>query len=297
MRSALRTATVAAFLLVGMPTMALALPADSGTRASVKQRVESSMVVRGEIAIETDGTVSGVQLHREEKLPAGVAKLVRDNALQWRFDPIMKDGQAVAARAPMNVRVVAKKVDGDQYEIGLRGANFDADYNSDDRSAVTSIAMQPPRYPETAFRSGASGAVYLLVKVARDGTVEDAYAEQVNLTFLSSEADQRRFRELFAKNAVAAAKRWQFRVPTEGEQADAPFWSVRVPVTYTLGDAGRRPQDDYGQWSSYVSGPRERAPWRDETKDAQASPDTLTDGGVYMADTNGPKLRTPLQGS
>ncbi len=297
MRSALRTATVAAFLLVGMPAMALEQPANSGTRASVKQRVESSMMVRGEIDIETDGTVSAVQLHREDKLPAGVARLVRDNALQWRFDPIMKDGKAVAARAPMNLRVVARKVEGDQYEIGLRGVSFNGEYNGDDRSAVTSIAMPPPRYPETAFRSGASGAVYLLVKVARDGKVEDAYAEQVNLTFLSSEADQRRFRELFAKSAVAAAKRWQFRAPTEGERVDAPFWSVRIPVTYTLGDAGRHPKDDYGQWSSYVSGPRERAPWRDEATDAQASPDTLSDGGVYMADSKGPHLLTPLQGS
>ncbi len=280
-------------LLATMP--ASAAESAGGTRAAVRQRVESSMLVRGEVAIEADGSASALQLYRQDKLPPGVVELVRGLAMQWRFEPVMEGGRAVPVRAPMSLRVVARKVDGDQFEIGLRGVSFDS-RNTDDRQSVTRLSMTPPRYPEQAYRAGASGNVYLLVKVGRDGGVEDVFAEQVNLTFLSNEADQRRFRDMFARNTMAAARQWRFDVPSEGEAAGLPFWNVRVPVSYSLGDSSRRDADDYGRWVSYVAGPRERAPWRDEAQEAGSAPDTLADGGVYMADRQGPRLLTPLQG-
>jgi len=239
-----------------------------------------------------------LQLRQEEKLPEGVVKLVREQALQWRFEPIVVDGKAVRAIAPMSVRVIARRLEGGSYEVSLRGVSFQK-YDSTDPQNVSSITMNPPRYPELAFRAGATGSVYLLVKVGRDGKVEDAFAEQVNLTYLSRESDQRRFRELLAKNAVTAAKGWTFRVPTEGDSATQPYWNVRVPISYNIGDS--RPDqgaETYGRWKSYVAGPRASAPWRTQDQNAEASPDSLAEGGVYMADRNtGPRLLTPLQGS
>ena len=284
---------MAAVSLTAIPVVATA--GSGSTHAAVRQRVESSMLVRGEVFIEVDGSVSALQLHREEVLPPAVAKLVRDAVLQWRFEPVMEGGHVVRARAPMSLRVVARKLEGDQYDVSLRGVNFYS-YESGDPKRVSTIDMKPPHYPEQAFLAGASGNVYLLVKIGRDGKVEDAFAEQVNLTFLSNEADQRRFRDVFAKSAVAAARRWRFRVPSEGEAAAQSSWNVRVPVDYSLGDAVRRDDDGYGRWVSYVPGPRERAPWRDETQEAGFSLDTLADGGIYMADDRGPHLLTPLQG-
>ena len=287
---------VAGVLLLAAPVWASAA-VSSGSVASVRQQVESSMLVGGEVHIEQDGTVSGVVLRQEDKLPEGVVKLVRDTALQWRFEPIVVDGRAVKALAPMSLRVVARKVEGGSYEVSLRGVSFQKE-NSADPHDVTAIEMAPPRYPEQAFRSGATGSVYLLVKVGSDGKVEDAFAEQVNLTFLSRESEQRRFRELLAKNAVSAARRWTFRVPTEGEGATKPFWNVRVPVSYTINNpTAPKGAETYGRWISYVAGPRERAPWRTESQEAGSAPDTLAEGGVYMADRNtGPQLLTPLQG-
>jgi hypothetical protein len=106
----------------------------------------------------------------------------------------------------------------------------------------------------------------------------------------------KKLREIFAKSALAAARKWTFRPPTEGEDVSAPYWQVRVPVDYSLRDQPNEgSESSYGRWISYVPGPRERAPW-DTGKDASGfSPDTLPAGGVYMVDSNGPHLLTPLQ--
>jgi len=263
---------------------------------SVREQIESSLLVTGTVDIEPNGSVSAIQMDHEEKLPTGVVTFVRDSGLQWRFEPIVRDGKAVKARAPMSVRVVAKKVAGDQYQIRLAGVNFDR-YDSEDPGIVRSLKMDPPRYPDKAVQAGASGSVYLVVKVGPDGKVQDAVAEQVNLRILGSESELRLLREVLAKSALSATKNWSFRVPTEGEQAAKAFWNVRVPVSYSLDRQPSEGQDrDYGKWISYIPGPRQKAPWVDDDEAAGFSPDTLGDGGVYMANSNGPRLLTPLQG-
>lgn len=292
MRKLFVAVAFAALFMTAMPVVA---SDGNGGVAAVRERIESSMVVRGDVSIEIDGSVSAVQLDKEDKLPVGVVKMVREAGLQWRFEPVIKDGVPVPALAPMSVRVIARKLDGERYEISLRGVNF-ARFDVDDPQNIARIEMKPPRYPEQAYRSGVSGSVYLLLKVGRDGKVQDAFAEQVNLTFLSRESDQRRARELLAKSAVAGARQWSFRVPTQGSEAAQPFWNVRVPVSYSL-DKGGAEGNEQGRWVSYVPGPRERAPWRDDSEQPGFSPDALADGSVNLVDNNGPRLLTPLQGS
>lgn len=282
-----------AVLVTATPVTAMA--ESGGGIAAVRERIESSLVVRGEVSIETDGSVSAVQLAKEDKLPVGVVSMVRDAGLKWRFEPVLRDGVAVRAVAPMSLRVIARKLDGDRYEISLRGINF-ARLDADDPENIARVSLKPPRYPEQAYRAGISGSVYLLVKVGRDGKVEDAFAEQVNLTFLSRENDQRRARDLLAKSALAGARQWTFRVPTQGPGAAQPFWNVRVPVSYSLDNGGAEGQEQ-GRWVSYVPGPRERAPWREGSEQLGFSPDALVDGSVNLVDNNGPHLLTPLQGS
>ncbi|HYG08024.1 MAG TPA: protein tonB [Stenotrophomonas sp.] len=264
--------------------------------ASVRKQIESSLLVSGNVDIEPDGSVSRLDIDHEDKLPEGVVKFVRDNAMAWRFEPVIRDGKVVKARAPMNLRVVARKLDDGNYRIALRGVSFER-YDAADPHGVSWGKMTPPSFPTDAFRSGASATVYLLVKVGRDGRVEDAVAEQVNLRIVASEGAMRRFRTLFADSTLAAARKWTFRVPAKGKEADAPYWSVRVPVSYSLEDQPvENSERDYGKWISYVPGPRQVAPWSDEQADANFSPDTLTDGGIYMASSNAPRLLTPLQG-
>lgn len=263
---------------------------------SVRQEVESSLLVEGTIHIERDGSVSAMILDHEDKLPSGVVTFVRNAGRRWRFEPVVRDGAVVKVSAPMSVRVVAKKLEGGQYQVSLVGASFER-YDRDDPHGVRSVRMDPPCYPEQAFRAGASGSVYLLVKVGRQGQVEDAIAEQVNLRVLGNEGELRLLRNMFAKSAIAATRNWSFRVPTEGEAAEKPFWNVRVPVTYSMGaEANDGLDGSYGKWISYIPGPRQKAPWVEDKEAAGFSPDTLKEGGVYMADSQGPRLLTSLQG-
>ena len=286
---------VVGMLLLATPLLASATRTGGGVTA-VREQVENSMLVRGNIHVEVDGSVSNVVLEQQDKLPSGVVSLVRRAATAWRFEPVEVDGKVVKAIAPMSVRVVARKVEGGNYEVSLRGASFQS-YDAADPQDIASLSMPAPQYPPLAAAAGATGNVYLLVKIGRDGKVQDAFAEQVNLTFLSREAEQRRYRDMLAKNAVAAARRWTFRVPSEGEAATLPYWTVRVPVNYSMNSGRPSNADEYGRWTSYVPGPREQAPWRLEGQGAESSPDTLAEGGIYMADRNtGPRLLTPLQG-
>ncbi|EKU24266.1 hypothetical protein XTGART2_2962 [Xanthomonas translucens pv. graminis] len=220
------------------------------------------------------------------------------NASQIRtFEPALRDGKPVPARTPMTLRLVAKRQQGDRYQVEIRHASFAA-YDPKDPRAVTSIRTPPPAYPEAAYRAGASGSAYLVLKVARDGSVADAAVEQVNLRIVASESEMQRLREIFARSALAAARKWRFRPPSEGKDVSAPYWAVRVPVNYSLRDQPNQGMDgSYGHWISYVPGPRARALW-DTGEDASGfSPDALSAGGVYMVDNNGPRLLTPLQGS
>jgi len=292
MRHMLAAVAVGAVLVMGMPVVATA---GSGGVSSVRERIESSMVVRGDVTIETDGSVSALRLEKQDELPPSVVKLVRDAGLKWKFEPVVRNGVAVRALAPMSLRVIARKLDLGRYEISLRGINFSR-LDGDDPESIARIEMTPPRYPVQAFRAGVSGSVYLLLKVGRDGKVEDVFAEQVNLTFLSGESEQRLGRELLAKSAIAAARQWTFRVPTQGAEAGQAFWNVRVPVGFSLGDAAAEGQGP-ARWVSYVAGPRERAPWRDDSDPLGFAPDALVDGSVNLVDNNGPRLLTPLQGS
>lgn len=282
------------WLLLSWLTLLLLAPtAGAGTPTSLRKQVESSLLVAGMLDIETDGSVLAVAIEHQDKLPPAVVTLVRDSARKWRFEPTVVEGQAVRARSPMLVRLVANKLDNGDYQIALRSASFEHN-DLDDHSILGRIEMGPPRYPEIAFRNGVGGNVYLLLKVGRDGTVQDVVAEQVNLRVLGSAPQMRRFRDALADAALVAARKWKFRPPSEGKQAQAPFWTARVPVGYTVGS--QHAEGEPGRWTSYVPGPRHRPDWFNDSDEIGFSPDALAEGGIYMAERNGPRLLTPLHG-
>lgn len=262
---------------------------------AVRKQAESSMLVTGKIDIEADGAVSALTIDQEDRLPAGVVTFVRNTAMQWKFEPALREGKAVPARSPMTLRIVAKRLQDDAYRVEIRHASFTT-YDPSDEHAVTSLQMAPPPYPEAAYRAGVSGSVYLVLKVARDGTVADAAVEQVNLRIVASEGEMKKLRALLGNSALAAARKWTFRPPSEGKDVAAPFWSVRVPVNYSLGGQPNEGMPEgYGRWISYIPGPRERAPWVTGEDAVGFSPDALPANGVYMVDNSGPRLLTPLQ--
>ncbi|WP_223674413.1 energy transducer TonB [Novilysobacter selenitireducens] len=273
---------------IGLFLALVTLPAFAGGPGAVRKQVESSMLVKGTIDVNADGSVAGHALEQPDKLPPGVVDLVTQAVRAWRFGPVkLREGEAYA-RAGVSVRVVAKKVDEDGFIVEVRGAQFS---EARPGESVTADKMSPPPYPRGLGASGIGGEVYLIVKVGRSGEVEDVVAEQVNLFTLGSESQIARWRDQLAKSAVRAARQWTFSPPTKGAYVDRPFWLARVPVAYHV--TGRHRQAQYGQWQAYVPGPHLGNPWyRDESA---PDADAIAAGNVQPVD-NAFRLLTPMQG-
>lgn len=78
----------------------------AGPTLSAK-RAEATMLVTGSITLAPDGTVRSYSIYRREALPEPVAELIDNNASAWRFEPVVVQGQPVAAIADMSLRVLA----------------------------------------------------------------------------------------------------------------------------------------------------------------------------------------------
>ncbi len=267
--------------------------AAQGAGAARKQ-AESSMLLKGDIDIAVDGSVEQVSFEREEKIPSRLASFVRQAAMQWKFEPILQGDAPVAAHAPMSVRLVADKLENGDYRIRITSASF-GKYDPDDRTAVRFQKQTPPSYPTNAVRARVAGDVYAVVKVGPDGRVLDVAAEQVNLHGVASESAMRKWRDVLARSSQQAIRNWTFLVPSEGQDVGKPYWVVMVPISYRLSNSPTGRDDHYGKWESYIPGPRNFVPWREDEGAGQGSPDALADGGVYMDGAHrGPRLLTPL---
>lgn len=262
-------------------------------RAEILRQVESSMLVKGTIETNADGSVNSLVIDQPDKFSAGLVDFVQKQVMAWKFEPVLVDGKAVRARSPMSVRVVAKAVGEDSYSIAIRNASFDGEPPKEGE-ALSSNWMGPPRYPELVARSGASGTVYLVVKTDKQGRVADAIVEQVNLRTIGTDSQMEAWRKALADAALKAARKWTFTPPVRGELADDESWSVRVPCDFKMDD---RSDFVYGKWDQYIPGPRQSIPWSEEDRPG-FSPDSLAAGGVYMIGQNkGPKLLTVLDGT
>lgn len=281
---------------MGLALLFAMASAIAGTEA-IRRQIESSMLVTGHVTIEPDGQASHLEIDQSEKIPPFVRALMERARASWRFEPVLADGVASRVTSRMSVRVVARKMESGDYQVMLRSAYFGADaidgrerIDTFGTATVRGRKLQPPSYPDTAIEMHAKGTVYLLVQVGPDGKPMDAIAEQTNLQVVGrSEGEMRFMRNLLAKAALAASRRWLFDVPTTGELADDPYWLVRVPLVFIrVGDR----QPGYGEWEAYIPGPKQRAPWAED--DGRGDADAMLAGGIYPI---GQELRllTPLQ--
>lgn len=283
MKNACRTLLVVALLgLVATATAGIRRMAPE----SVRKQVEVSMLLTGTIDIERDGSVSGYVLDDRGKVPDYVVSILDRRVPAWRFEPTMRDGQAVPVRSPMSLRMVGSPVGEDSFQLSITGVSFGG-YSDEATDYVTRDRLDPPRYPAAMANIGGKGTVYLVLQINREGRVGDLFVEQVNLTSLGTEDQMAKIRERLSEAATAAAWKWTFHPPTTGESVDDEYWPVRVPVEFTLYDD--KPVA-YGQWQAYLPGPRAAAAWAQDG----VSPDAIAGSGLHPVG-GGLKLLTPLQ--
>ena len=235
---------------------------------------------------------------QSEQLPAPVVALIAQDAPRWRFTPVVRDGEAVLAKAAMSLRIVAIPAGDGKYTLGIAGSHFGRPASSDDPTGRFLSAKQrkPPAYPRDAARARVSGTVYVVMRVNRAGVVDEEAAEQVNLDVVGSDVEMQHWRTVLADAALNATRHWTFVPPTSGPEAARAAWLVKVPITFRLSEWGHpEPVEKYGDWHAYVPGPRNTPAWMHE-RSSSGSADALAAGGVAEVG-KGLRLITPLNGA
>jgi TonB family protein len=252
---------------------------------------EASMTVTGTVEIDAAGAVTAYTVDHRRSLDRTVVALLDRAVPTWRFEPLPTDAKVHPASTPMSVFIVATQVSKDKYAMRIKSAHF-SDPAAEPGEQIRAVAMAPPKYPKAAEKLGVEGTVYLALRIDRAGHVTDVMAEQANVSAMKSEEAARRARKILVDASIDAAKSWTFLPPTSGSLADAPFWTVRVPIAYQFADASG---PVYGQWLAYVSGPHQPIPWPhgEESEAESSSPEGLVAGTVDPVGA-GPHLLTLL---
>lgn len=272
------------------------------------KNVEASLLVTGTITVNPDGSVYDYKLNKPDKLPAGVVQLVSKDVPQWKFKPVLQEGKPIQAEAQMALRVVVHQNDKDDYSVGIRGASFGRDTpeaQCEPGTCVSHLTTKPPGYPIDAARAGAGGTVYLLIRIDRQGKVENLAVRQIDLRAAGSESELADLRAKFSAASLETARGWTFNIPTKGDEAAHDHWLVTCPVNFQIesmqvADDGREIHNhsEYGKWDVYVPGPVQSIPWADDEDKRLAgngSADAIPDDGTpFMADDR-IVLTTPLQ--
>ena len=283
-------------LLLGLICMALSHMALAAGADAVRKQAQASMLVTGSIDVAPDGSVQSYAIDHAEKLPPVVVELLGKNVPTWKFEPVCVDGKPVLATARMNLRIVARRSDDHHFSAGIVGAQFGQDHEAATDN-VSYKTREQPHYPSMAVESRVSGTVYLLLRVGRQGQVEEAATEQVDLGVYANDADMERFRNTLAKAALKATAQWTFNVPTTGKHVADDYWVARVPVNFSLSaDRKADPHDQYGQWQSYVPGPRQLVPWIEKSRLMAGDADATPAGSISQLDQS-LHLTTPLGGA
>ena len=178
--------------------------------------------------------------------------------------------------------------------MAIRGTSFGSGAPGE---SVSKNVRIPPRYPRDAVLDRVSGTVYLVVKIGRQGQVDDVAAEQVDLRVLGGRFEMKRWRKELAEASIAAGRKWTFHPPVGGEHVNDPYWIARIPINFKIQRMGSpssmRP---YGQWQSYIPGPHALIPWLDQKQLALGDADAVPDGGIEPLGS-GLQLTSGLKGS
>lgn len=276
-------------LCVMLGGMALA----AGPRGE-RELMQASMLVTGSITVGPDGSVKSHVVDHPRQLPPEVVNLIERNAPLWRFMPVVRNGRPVIAEAAMSLRVLARPVGDREYALSINGTHFGRP-SSHDETGGTSISYkhrQHPGYPVPAAKARVSGTVYLLLAINRQGLVDRAGAEQVNLDVLGGDREMSRWRGMLAKAALDAAREWTFNVPAPADDAAPANRLVRVSVVFTLTPESA---EQYGSWHLYVPGPRATPAWAGNL-DSVGNADAVRADSVFVVG-EGLQLAWPFSGA
>jgi hypothetical protein len=251
----------------------------AGNAWQYSKRIERSMMVTGTIQLNPDGSLRGYTLDEESKLPPGVIEIIHRTLSSWKFQSMDDSGPLTAS---MSIRVIANKLDGDRYALGVKGVSFSTHAGRPDEELSYKNAPAP-RYPEKEVALGAGGTVYAIARVNQQGNVEKVGVLQVDLHAIGNDYVMNHLRNDFAQAVLAAVAKWTFNVPKNSPGVD--HWVVRIPIVFN-GIYDTEPSSaEYGHWYAYVPGPVQTIPWLDPSEQiSKDSADAIPATGLAFQD-------------
>ncbi len=242
-------------------------------------QVVNSLSVSGTIEVDEQGKVSGHAIKDADAYDQAVRELLDRNIARWTFKPVLIDGVARRARFDMYLRLEAKPLDDKRFEVTIASAAFGNKDKAATQAQVASRDRFAPTYPTTENYLGVGGTVVTVLKIGRDGKVEDVLVEQTNLKAVGTAGAMKQWRADLERVSVAAARQWTFDIPTTGSRADWPYWCMRVPFTFIPYGASEKSKP--GQWESYVPGPRQAVKWALDGEKPDQNADALPGGRAF----------------
>lgn len=243
-----------------------------------RARAEATMLVKGDLVVAPTGRVRSYAIDHGDALPEAVRRVIADNVPRWQFKPVLVDGQPVAAKAQMSLRVLAQHVPGarDRYVLKI-GSTYFGDGSGG--TGITPAGQRAPEYPQEAVEGRVGGTVYLVIRVGRDGSVEKLAAEQVNLDVVGREGELERYRDVLARTCLRTAKGWSFKLSPKDLESGQQSWIVRVPVNFRLHRMGDF-TSPFNHWNVSVPGPRALVRWLGVGELASGGVDALPPGQI-----------------
>jgi TonB family protein len=244
--------------LRGCALLALASAGLAG--AATNDTPPSELLVDADVRVAADGAVADYRLNGV--LDHALADRVEHEVRQWRFAPVLRDGQPVPARTRLLISLQPAK-EWDRWVV--------ADVSSG-RPALARRELRMPDYPESGLRAHLSARVVLDVKLAATGKVEAVHVEQTSLDRPQNPKLAAQWAEIFDPPAVRAAKSWKFLPPesVDGQPVGASF---RIAIVF--------PYDiDTLHTHQFYPGPVTPAPWLSAQAVDDASQKALADGEI-----------------
>jgi hypothetical protein len=163
----------------------------------------------GELSIDAEGRVVDLSIDRK-RLDVDVMRDVAAQMRQWRFEPILENGRPVAAKAAMNINLVAVRDPGvDGFRVAFESVHFrDLARNREDRAVSNALAS--PRFPFEGQQRGVGAKVTLLLRINDEGRVASVAATSVDLLGNISDSDAGGFASQFVQASEKITALWAF---------------------------------------------------------------------------------------